>query len=127
MAAWSQTSWGRRRTRDADGLWRRQPNAQFCYVADLVEGIARLLAADFHEPVNLGNPNEVTILEFAKEIVELSRSQSRIEFKPLPQDDPRLRRPDISRAIKILGWQPKIERREGMRRTLEFFREKVKG
>jgi dTDP-glucose 4,6-dehydratase len=99
----------------------------FCYVADLVEGITRLLTADFHEPVNLGNPNEVTILEFAKEILELSRSQSRIELRPLPQDDPRVRRPDISRAIKILGWQPKIERREGMRRTLEFFRGKVKG
>src|ERR1700687_158512 len=98
-----------------------------CYVADLLEGIRRLLVADFHEPVNLGNPNEVSILDFAKEILDLSGSKSRIEFKPLPQDDPRVRRPDISRAKKILSWEPKIERREGMRRTLEFFRGKVKG
>lgn len=99
----------------------------FCYVADLVEGIKRLLVTDFHEPVNLGNPNEVTILDFAKEILELSGAASQIEFKPLPQDDPRVRRPDISRAQKLLGWEPKVERREGMRRTLEFFRNKVKG
>ncbi len=81
----------------------------------------------FHEPVNLGNPNEVSILDFAKEILDLSKSKSRIEFKPLPQDDPRVRRPDITRAKKLLGWEPKIERREGMRRTLEFFRNKVQG
>ena len=98
----------------------------FCYVADLVEGISRLLNADFHEPVNLGNPNEVSILDFAREIVELSASKSEIVFKPLPQDDPRVRRPDISRARKLLGWEPKIERRDGMRRTLEYFRERVK-
>jgi dTDP-glucose 4,6-dehydratase len=98
----------------------------FCYVADLVEGIKRLLTADFHEPVNLGNPNELSILDFAKEILELSKSKSKIDFKPLPQDDPKVRRPDISRARKILGWEPKVERREGMRRTLEFFRNKVK-
>ena len=99
----------------------------FCYVSDLVEGIYRLLATEYHEPVNLGNPNEVSILDFAKEILNLSASKSRIEFKPLPQDDPRVRRPDITRAKKILGWEPRIDRREGMRRTLEFFRNKVKG
>jgi dTDP-glucose 4,6-dehydratase len=99
----------------------------FCYVADLVEGIKRLLTADFHEPVNLGNPNEVSILDFAKEILALSGSSSKIEFKPLPQDDPRVRRPDISRAQKILGWEPMVGRHEGMKRTLEFFRNKVKG
>jgi dTDP-glucose 4,6-dehydratase len=98
----------------------------FCYVADLVEGIKRLLFASFHDPVNLGNPNEVSILDFAKEILNLSGSKSRIEFKPLPQDDPRVRRPDITRAKKVLGWEPQVERREGMRRTLEFFRNKVK-
>src|SRR5579864_6048223 len=76
----------------------------FCYVSDLVDGINRLLEADFHEPVNLGNPNEVSILDFAKEILDLSGSKSQIEFKPLPQDDPRLRRPDITRAQTILGW-----------------------
>ena len=97
----------------------------FCYVADLVEGIVRLLQTDFHEPVNLGNPNEVSILDFAKEIVELSGSKSEIVFKPLPEDDPRVRRPDINRARKLLGWEPKTERRDGMRRTLEYFRDRV--
>ncbi len=97
----------------------------FCYVADLVEGIVRLLFKDEHQPVNLGNPNEVSILDFAKEILELSGSPSRIDFKPLPQDDPKVRRPDITRARQLLGWEPKIDRREGMRRTLEFFRGKV--
>jgi dTDP-glucose 4,6-dehydratase len=99
----------------------------FCYVADLVEGITRLLFADFHEPVNLGNPNEVTILEFAREILELTASKSEIAFKPLPQDDPRVRRPDITRAREVLGWEPKIERREGLRKTLEYFRSRVTG
>ncbi|MBI3412157.1 MAG: SDR family oxidoreductase [Planctomycetes bacterium] len=99
----------------------------FCYVADLVDGIYRLLFTEFHEPVNLGNPNEVSILEFAKEILELSGSKSRIEFKPLPQDDPKVRRPDITRARRLLGWEPKIERREGMKRTMEYFKNKVNG
>jgi dTDP-glucose 4,6-dehydratase len=98
----------------------------FCYVDDLVEGIVRLLRADFHEPVNLGNPNELSILDFAKEILELSGSTSPLVFKPLPQDDPRVRRPDITRARTLLGWEPKVERRDGLRRTLEYFRDKVK-
>jgi dTDP-glucose 4,6-dehydratase len=97
----------------------------FCYVEDLVEGIYRLLGADFHEPVNLGNPNEVSVLDFAREILELSGSKSEIVFKPLPQDDPKVRRPDISRARQLLGWEPRIERHEGMKRTLEYFRGKV--
>jgi dTDP-glucose 4,6-dehydratase len=97
----------------------------FCHVDDLVEGIERLLFADFHEPVNLGNPSEVTILEFAKEIIALSGSSSTIDYKPLPQDDPKVRQPDISRARRLLGWEPRIERTEGLRRTLEYFRGKV--
>ena len=98
----------------------------FCYVDDLVEGIVRLLRADFHEPVNLGNPNELSILNFAKEILELSGSKSPLVYKPLPQDDPRVRRPDISRAQRLLGgWAPKVDRRQGLRRTLEYFRDKV--
>jgi dTDP-glucose 4,6-dehydratase len=97
----------------------------FCYVADLVEGITRLLFTDFHQPVNLGNPNEVSILGFAKEILELSGSKSAIEYKPLPQDDPKVRRPDITRARQLLTWEPTIQRREGLRRTLEYFRAKV--
>jgi len=98
----------------------------FCYVSDLVEGIVRLLTRDFHDPVNLGNPNEVSILDFAKEILELSGSRSEIEYRPLPQDDPKVRRPDITRAREILGWEPCVERREGMRRTLEYFHGKVR-
>ena len=94
----------------------------FCYVSDLVEGIYRLLLIDFHEPVNLGNPNEVSILDFAKEILALSGNKGRIEFKPLPQDDPKVRRPDITRARTLLGWEPKVERHEGMKQTLEYFR-----
>jgi dTDP-glucose 4,6-dehydratase len=98
----------------------------FCYVDDLVEGIVRLLFADFHEPVNLGNPNEVTILEFAQEILKLSGSSSSIVYRPLPQDDPKVRRPDITRARQLLGWEPKIDRHEGLKRTLDYFREKVR-
>jgi dTDP-glucose 4,6-dehydratase len=95
----------------------------FCYVDDLVEGIVRLMPTDYHLPVNLGNPNEITILDFAKEIVGLVGGDCRIEFKPLPQDDPRVRKPDISLAKKLLGWEPKVGRGEGLRRTLEYFRQ----
>jgi dTDP-glucose 4,6-dehydratase len=94
----------------------------FCYVSDLVEGIFRLLFKDFHEPVNLGNPNEVSILDFAKEIAALSGSQCEIIFQPLPQDDPKVRKPDITRARTLLGWEPKVERQEGMKRTMDYFR-----
>jgi dTDP-glucose 4,6-dehydratase len=97
----------------------------FCFVSDLVEGIYRLLATDFHEPVNLGNPNEVSILDFAKEILELSGSISRIVHKPLPQDDPRVRRPDITRARQLLGWEPQIARKDGLQQTLEYFRTRL--
>jgi dTDP-glucose 4,6-dehydratase len=97
----------------------------FCYVDDLVEGITRLLFTDFHEPVNLGNPSEITILEFAKEILALSGSKSEIVYRPLPQDDPKLRKPDITRAKQLLGWEPKIDRHEGLKRTLAYFQKKV--
>jgi dTDP-glucose 4,6-dehydratase len=97
----------------------------FCYVSDLVDGIFRLLGTDFHEPVNLGNPEEVSILDFAKEILELSGSKSAIVHKPLPQDDPKLRKPDIARARQLLGWEPRVPRREGLKRTLEYFRTRV--
>jgi dTDP-glucose 4,6-dehydratase len=98
----------------------------FCYVSDLVEGIYRLSDTDFHEPVNLGNPNEVSILDFAKEILALTGSASTLVFKPLPQDDPKVRRPDIGRARGLLGWEPTVDRHEGLRRTLEYFRQKVR-
>ena len=97
----------------------------FCYVSDLVEGIFRLLQVDFHEPVNLGNPNEVSILDFAREIQGLAGKHCEIVFKPLPQDDPKVRKPDISRARKLLGWEPKIDRHEGMKRTMDFFRSRI--
>jgi dTDP-glucose 4,6-dehydratase len=97
----------------------------FCYVDDLVEGITRLLGTDFHEPVNLGNPSEITILDFAKEILSVSGSTSKIEYRPLPQDDPKLRQPDISRARRLLNWEPKIDRHEGLKRTLAYFQKKV--
>jgi dTDP-glucose 4,6-dehydratase len=99
----------------------------FCYVSDLVEGISRLLFVDFHEPVNLGNPNEVTILDFAREILERTGSASPIVYKPLPADDPKVRRPDISRARKLLGWEPKVDRHEGLCRTIDYYRGKLKG
>jgi dTDP-glucose 4,6-dehydratase len=98
----------------------------FCYVSDLVEGIYRLLTTDFHDPVNLGNPHEVTILDFAREIIALTGSRSTIVHKPLPEDDPKVRRPDISRARGLLGWEPQVDRHEGMHRTLEHFRGRVK-
>jgi dTDP-glucose 4,6-dehydratase len=97
----------------------------FCYVWDLVDGIEKLLFTDYHDPVNLGNPDEVTILEFAREILALSGSKSQVVFKPLPADDPRVRRPDISRARELLGWEPRVGRREGLERTLAYFQRKV--
>jgi dTDP-glucose 4,6-dehydratase len=97
----------------------------FCYVDDLVEGIVRLAATDFHEPVNLGNPNEVTILQFAEEILKLTQGRSRIVFKPLPEDDPKVRQPDISRARQLLKWEPKVERSDGLKRTLAYFQKLV--
>jgi dTDP-glucose 4,6-dehydratase len=98
----------------------------FCYVDDLVEGIDRLLGKDFHEPVNLGNPDEVTILQFAQEILSLSGSGSQIVYKPLPQDDPKVRKPDITRARQLLGWEPRVAREDGLRRTLAYFQARVK-
>ncbi len=97
----------------------------FCYVDDLVEGIIRLLGADCHEPVNLGNPSEVTILEFAREILALSGSKSPLDYRPLPEDDPKVRQPDISRARALLGWEPRIDRHEGLKRTLAYFQKRV--
>lgn len=94
----------------------------FCYVDDLVEGIFRLLLSDYHLPVNLGNPDEITLMEAAKEVLHLVGGQSQIVFKPLPVDDPKTRQPDISRARSILGWEPKIARREGFKHTLEYFK-----
>jgi dTDP-glucose 4,6-dehydratase len=93
----------------------------FCYVDDLVEGIVRLLGVDYHEPVNLGNPAEITILQFAQEIMRLVGEERDIIYRPLPADDPKVRQPDISLARKLLGWEPKIDRTTGLSRTLSYF------
>lgn len=97
----------------------------FCYVDDLVEGIYRLLMSDCHEPVNIGNPDEITINEFAEEIIRLTGSKSKIIYKPLPKDDPKQRKPDISKAKEILGWTPKYTRSEGLKPTLDYFKKAV--
>ncbi|MCX5703617.1 MAG: SDR family oxidoreductase, partial [Candidatus Omnitrophica bacterium] len=93
----------------------------FCYIDDLVEGIYRVIHSNINEPINLGNPNEFTILELAKLVLKLTDTKSRIVFEPLPQDDPRQRKPDIARAKKILKWQPKIQLEEGLTKTIEWF------
>ncbi|MCX6275274.1 MAG: SDR family oxidoreductase [Bacteroidetes bacterium] len=94
----------------------------FCYVDDLVEGIYRLLLSDYFMPMNIGNPDEITIKEFAEEIIKLTGTSQKIVYKPLPQDDPKQRQPDITRAKKILGWEPKVSREEGLKKTLEYFK-----
>ncbi|MEP3388229.1 MAG: UDP-glucuronic acid decarboxylase family protein [Reichenbachiella sp.] len=99
----------------------------FCYVDDLVEGIYRLLQSDCAEPVNIGNPSEITINQFAEEILKLTGSQSKIAYKPLPMDDPKQRQPNISKAKEVLDWEPKFSRSEGLKPTLEYFMKKVKG
>lgn len=99
----------------------------FTYVDDLIEGIWRLSQSDYTDPVNIGNPQEITILEFAKEIIKLTDSGSKIIFKELPKDDPQVRQPDISKAKEVLGWQPRYDREEGLRKTLDYFKRKVLG
>jgi len=98
----------------------------FCYVSDLIDGIYRLFESNEHEPTNVGNPQEITILEFAERVRALVRSSAPIVFKPLPQDDPKQRCPDISKARRILQWEPKVSLADGLRITLDYFRERVK-
>src|SRR5947207_6964921 len=95
----------------------------FCYVSDLIDGIFRLSQSDFHEPVNIGNPREMTIKKFAEEIIRITGAMSGIEYRPLPVDDPKVRQPDITRAKEILGWEPKVEFEEGITRTIDYFRQ----
>ena len=99
----------------------------FCYIDDLVEGILQLLFSRENTPLNLGNPDEFSILDFAKIILEITGSPSRVIHQPLPVDDPRVRRPDIARAVKILNWQPKVGVREGVQKTIPYFQEKLSG
>ncbi len=101
-----------------DGLQTRS----FCYVDDLIEGIYRLLFTNYHLPINLGNPEEISIKAFAEEIIALTGSCSKIVYKPLPTDDPRQRQPDISKARKLLGWEPRISRQQGLKLTIHYFK-----
>jgi dTDP-glucose 4,6-dehydratase len=94
----------------------------FCYVDDLVEGIYRLLLSDYYNPVNIGNPNEISLKDFAEEIIALTGTTQKIVYKPLPVDDPKQRQPDITRAKEILDWEPKVDRQEGLKRTYEYFK-----
>jgi dTDP-glucose 4,6-dehydratase len=97
----------------------------FCFVDDLIDGIKKLLYSNESKPVNLGNPEEIAIIDFAKEIIKLTGSKSHIVFHLLPQNDPKVRQPDITKAKRVLGWEPKVSRQEGLRRTIKYFQEKL--
>ena len=94
----------------------------FCYVDDLVEGIYRLLMSEYAQPVNIGNPDEISLLDFAEEIIKLTGTKQKIVFKELPTDDPKQRQPDITKAKELLGWEPKVSRAEGLKITYEYFK-----
>jgi len=112
---------GRPVTVYGDGMQTRS----LCYVDDLVDGLVRLLACDYSQPVNLGNPDEVTILDLARDVIDLTGSSSKIEFRPLPADDPKVRRPDIRLARKLLNWQPTTDRITGIKAAIEHFRQRL--
>lgn len=97
----------------------------FCYVSDLIEGIYRLSQSDYHEPVNIGNPNEMTIKQFAEQIIKATGSKSSIDYKPLPVDDPKQRRPDITKAKALLKWEPQVGLEEGLTKTIEYFKGRI--
>src|SRR5689334_6496926 len=99
----------------------------FQYISDLIDGLWRLMRSATNDPVNIGNPHEMTLLELAKRIIRLTGSRSEIVFRPLPEDDPKVRQPDISRARALLGWEPRVDTDEGLRKTLEWFRHKLRG
>jgi dTDP-glucose 4,6-dehydratase len=105
---------------------RGQQTRSFQYVDDLVDGLNKLLVADHHLPVNIGNPREMTVLEFAETIIALTGSTSKIDYKPLPEDDPQVRQPDITKAKKILNWEPKVTLEDGLVKTIEYFRARLK-
>ena len=94
----------------------------FCYVTDLVDGILRLMDSNVNEPVNIGNPHEMTIEEIARTIIRMTGSKSKLVYRPLPEDDPKVRQPDITRARTLLGWEPKVGLEEGLTKTLDYFR-----
>jgi dTDP-glucose 4,6-dehydratase len=94
----------------------------FCYVDDLVEGIYRLLLSDYHMPVNIGNPSEITLKQFAEEVIALTGTKQKIVYRPLPVDDPKQRQPDITKAKEVLGWEPRVQRKDGLKTTYDYFR-----
>jgi dTDP-glucose 4,6-dehydratase len=102
-----------------------QQTRSFCFCSDLIDGIFKLSQSDFHEPVNIGNPREMTIKQFAEEIIRITGTSSQIEYKPLPIDDPKVRQPDITRAKTILGWEPKVDFEQGIQKTIDYFRSRV--
>jgi dTDP-glucose 4,6-dehydratase len=103
-----------------------QQTRSFCYVSDLVEGVIRLMESDLNDPVNIGNPQEMTIEEIARAIIKLTGSSSKLVYRPLPEDDPKVRQPDITRARTLLGWEPKVTLEQGLVKTLDYFKTKVK-
>ncbi len=118
-AFFSQAIRGEDLTVFGDGMQTRS----FCYVDDLIDGIYRLLLSDYHLPVNIGNPDEITLKEAAEEVLSLVGGKSKLLYLPLPVDDPKTRRPDITKAQNLLGWQPKINRTEGFKHTLDYFKQ----
>ena len=113
------------RNEDVTVFGNGRQTRSFCYISDLVDGIIRLMLSSENDPVNIGNPAEMTIEEIARVIIEMIGSQSRIVYKPLPVDDPKVRKPDITRARTVLGWEPKVDLRQGLTTTIEYFRTKV--
>src|SRR5262249_53476398 len=97
----------------------------FCYVSDLIEGIYRLMLSNYDLPVNIGNPAEMTVLEFARQIIKATRSRSKIALRPLPQDDPKQRQPDITKARNLLRWEPKVPLARGLEQTIGYFKAKI--
>jgi dTDP-glucose 4,6-dehydratase len=113
------------RNEDVTVFGNGKQTRSFCYISDLVDGIIRLMLSAENDPVNIGNPTEMTIEEIAKIIIEMTGSKSRIVYKPLPVDDPKVRKPDITRAQTLLGWEPQVELRQGLTSTIEYFKTKI--
>ena len=113
------------RNEDVTIFGNGEQTRSFCYVSDLVDGIIRLMESDLNDPVNIGNPHEMTIEQIARAIIDISGSKSKIVYRPLPEDDPKVRKPDITRARTLLGWEPKVPLAEGLVKTLEYFKTKV--
>jgi dTDP-glucose 4,6-dehydratase len=103
-----------------------QQTRSFQYIDDLVEGLHKLLQSDYHLPVNIGNPHEMTVVDFAKKVLDITGSKSSIIYRPLPQDDPQVRQPDISKAKEILGWQPRVSLDEGLKKTIQYFQDRLR-